>query len=382
VNPIAPEPRRERIRVAFVIHDFDQTFGQGRYGIEIARFLASKYEFVVYSNTFSAPGIPGIRWVHVPTWRWNVVTTVFSFLPAAEYLVRRDKPDIIHCQGMTCWSADVITAHICNSARSRSGAMRQRRARWFIRLVTPLERWFYQQRRARHMIAISKVTALEIQSEYAWRRPFTVLHHGTNTGQFRPAASAAETTALRFQFGLPADRWVWLFVGEAVKGLRQVIDQLPHFPNAHLLAVTRSDLERYQTQARQLGVTQRITFWGYTPQPELAYRAADVFVYPSDYDPFGMVGSEAMATGLPVVLGKNIGVAELVLDGVNGLLCDPDHPESIREQLARLEADPARARMLGQAARETTLETSWQHNAEAVGKIYDQVFRNRTGKGA
>ena len=80
MNPATPAPGERRLKVAFVIHDFDQNFGQGRYGLELARHLASRCEFVVYSNTFKAPDFPGVRWVHVPAWRWNVVTTVLSFL--------------------------------------------------------------------------------------------------------------------------------------------------------------------------------------------------------------------------------------------------------------------------------------------------------------
>ncbi len=382
MNPPTPASGERRLKVAFVIHDFDQNFGQGRYGLELARHLASRCEFVVYSNTFKTPDFPGVRWVHVPAWRWNVVTTVLSFLPMAERLIRRDRPDVIHAQGLTSWSADVITAHICNAARSRTNAMHQRRARWFIRLVTPLERLFYRQRRASHMIAISNATAHEIQSEYGWKKPHTVLHHGTNCTQFRPPADPAEATALRRDFKLPDGRWIWLFMGEAVKGLKHVIAKLPHFPNAHLLAITRSELGRYQAQARQLGVAQRITFWGYTTHPEFAFRASDVFVYPSDYDPFGMVASEAMASGLPVILGKDIGAAELVRDGVNGLLCDPHSAGSIRAKLEWLAANEGQARQLGAAGRETIVETSWEHNAEEVFRIYQRVLRERSGKPA
>ncbi len=366
------------MKIAFVIHDFDQTFGQGRYGVELARQLGSRCEFVVYSNTFSAPDLPHIRWVKVPAWRLNVITTVSTFLVAAEWLMRRDRPDVIHAQGLTCWQADVITGHICNSARSRSLARAQRRARWFIQLVTPFERRFYQQRRAKHLIAISRTLAEEIQTEYGWKRDVTVLHHGTNTVQFRPAMDPAATAGYRRHFKLPADRWIWLFIGEAVKGLGPVIDQLPHFPNAHLLAITRSAPERYQSQARQLGVLDRITFWGYEPHPELAYRASDVFVYPSDYDPFGMVASEAMASGLAVILGQNIGAAEMVHPGENGLLCIPGDAASLRGQLERLANDPAEARRLGEAARLAILETSWEHNAEAVFRIYQQLTARRS----
>lgn len=365
------------MRVAFVVHDFDANFGQGRYAVELARRLASRCEFTAYANSFNAPDVHGIRWVHVPAIRWNVVTTVLSFLPAAQALLLRDRPDVIHAQGLTGWSADVITGHICNSARSRSLATVRKRARWFIRLVTPLERAFYRQRRASHLIAISRSLATEIREEYGWNKPVTVLHHGTNTDQFRPPADESERHALRSRFKLPEGRWLWLFMGEAVKGLRQVIDQLPHFPEAHLLVITRSERGKYESQARSLGVVGRIQFWGYEPKPELAFRAVNVFVYPSDYDPFGMVGSEAMASGLPVILGRTIGVAELVEDGINGLLCDPADGGSIRSQLDRLKADPGLADSIGRTARATVLQTSWDQNADEVFRIYQEVAANR-----
>jgi glycosyltransferase involved in cell wall biosynthesis len=368
------------MKVAFVVHDFDATFGQGRYAMELARRLSSRCDLVVYSNTFNAAGLSGVRWVKVPALRWNVVTTVLTFLPFAERLVRRDRPDVIHAQGLTSWSADLITGHICNAARARSLASQRHRARWFIQLVTPLERAFYRQKRASELIAISECLSTEIKQEYGWNKSIHVLHHGTNTEQFRPPVDHWEREALRKLFRLPEGRWYWLFMGEAVKGLRLVIEQLPQFPEAYLLVVSRSESSSYAALARSIGVEERIRFWGYDPRPELAFRTADAFVYPSDYDPFGMVGSEAMATGLPVILGQTIGAAELVRDGINGLLCDPHQPESLGNQLRRLRDDPELAARLGQAGRETVLETSWDHNAEEVLKIYQQVAARNKGR--
>lgn len=368
------------MKVAFVIHDFDATFGQGRYAIALAERLASKCELIVYANTFNAPGLSGVRWVKVPALRWNVITTVFTFLLFAELLLRRDRPDVIHAQGLTGWSADVITGHICNAARARSLATQRTRSRWFIQIVTPFERAFYRQKRATELIAISKGLAADIQQEYGWNKGIHVLHHGTNTEQFVPPVDKWERVALRSLFRLPDGRWHWLFMGEAVKGLRLVIQQLPLFPEAHLLVVSRSDSSSYAALAQSLGVLSQISFWGYDPRAELAFRAVDVFVFPSDYDPFGMVGSEAMASGLPVILGKSIGVAELVQDGVNGLLCDPANPESIGDQLRKLQNDPEWAARIGKAGRETVVETSWDHNAEEVFRIYCQVAARNQGR--
>ena len=89
-----------------------------------------------------------------------------------------------------------------------------------------------------------------------------------------------------------------------------------------------------------------------------------------------------MASGLPVVLGKDIGAAELVRDGINGLLCDPHSANSIRGKLEWLAANPMQARQLGAAGRETIVETSWEHNAEEVFRIYERVFRERSAQPA
>jgi len=366
------------MKVAFVVHDFDANYGQGRYGVELAKRLADRCEFIVYANTFNAPGLKNVRWQRVAAWRTNVVTTVLSFLPAAEWLIRRDKPDIIHAQGLTCWSADVITGHICNAARARSLATHRRRSKWFIQLMAPIERLFYRQHRASHLIGISQCLANEIQREYGWNKHLSILHHGTNTDQFHPPSSLTEKATLKAQFHLPAGYRHWLFMGEAVKGLRQAIECLTQFSSAFLLVVSRSDIAPYKNLARELDVLDRIRFWGYEPRPELAFQASDLFLYPSDYDPFGMVGAEAMASGLPVIVGKSTGVAELITHGVDGLLCDATQQESILSQLHVLHKEPKLATAIGIAARNTILTTSWDKNADEVFKIFKSVASQRT----
>lgn len=362
------------MHVAIIVHDFNLNFGQGRYCVEIVRRLASRCRITVIANSLGAQTeISGIEYRRVRALRRHAFTTVLSFIPGAEAAVRNSGCDIIHAQGLTSWSADVITGHICNAARARASAASHTRSRWFMRLIIPLERSFYRQKKARHLIAISRALEREIQQEYGWNRDCTVIHHGTNTDVFHPVANAAERAALRKRFKLPQDRWAWLFMGEAVKGLRQVIAALPGYPDAHLLVVSRSDFSTYYRQAELLGVLGRIVFHGFEAHPEEAFRAADVFVYPSDYDPFGMVASEAMATGLPVIVGRDIGAAELVEPGKNGLLCDPADEKSIRKALDSLRRDPATGARLGKAGRETVLAVSWDYCANRTYAVYEQV---------
>jgi UDP-glucose:(heptosyl)LPS alpha-1,3-glucosyltransferase len=175
------------------------------------------------------------------------------------------------------------------------------------------------------------------------------------------------------RYGLDEPAWVWLFVGEATKGLQHVIAQLRHFPDAKLLVMSRSDTATARKLADRLGVAGQVIFQGPIDDVADVYRAADVFVYPSEYDAFGLVVAEAMASALPVVVGFEIGAAEWISHGRNGLLCDPTDPASLHQQLRWIRADPTRAARLGCAARFTVEEHSWDSCAAATLEVYERV---------
>lgn len=363
------------MNLALVVHDFDPKVGHGRYCHELARRLVPEHRVTIYANRFAAPPEPGWTYVKIPAWRRVALASVFTFLLAAEGRVRRGRHDVVHAQGLTCWRADVITAHVCNAARYRISPPAGWRARFFPLLVNPVEKAFYRQRHARHLIAISTRVADEIRDCYGWRRPVTVIHHGVDAGHFRPPADAAERAACRQRYRLPPEAWIWLFVGEAIKGLREAIAQLPAFPRARLLAISRSDPAPYLTHAREAGVADRLHFWGPEKEVALAYRAADLFLYPSTYDTFGMVVSEAMATALPVVAGREIGAAEIIRPGANGYLVDPGNPAALASVLRQIEEHPALAQQVGQAARQTAMAQTWEACAAATARVYLDALR-------
>jgi len=251
------------------------------------------------------------------------------------------------------------------------------RSRWFANLVTPIERAFYRQRRARHFIAIARCLGREVEQEYGWNKATHVIYHGTDSDRFRPVKDAAERRALQSRFKVLDQQWLWLFMGEAVKGLAAAIAQLPAFPIAHLLVVSRSNLDSHRAQATAAGVLNRITFHGYDPKPEEAFRAVDVFLYPNEYDPFGLVVTEAMASGLAVIVGDSIGAAELVEHQRNGLRCQATNAASITACLQHLSSLPDRGRALGLAARATAVHYSWDLCARETLKVYQQALKDR-----
>jgi mannosylfructose-phosphate synthase len=80
--------------------------------------------------------------------------------------------------------------------------------------------------------------------------------------------------------------------------------------------------------ARDLGVASRVSFSGFVPDAEIAdlYRAADIFVLSSRYEPFGMTAVEAMACGTPVVVTSHGGLCRVLRFGIDGLFADSFDP--------------------------------------------------------
>jgi UDP-glucose:(heptosyl)LPS alpha-1,3-glucosyltransferase len=369
------------ISVGLVVHDYDPNFGQGRYCVELVKRLHQQVRFTIFANTFNAPVYPGETRVRVPAIRYNALTTVYSFIPSAQRRVDAHPVDLVHSQGLTSWRADIITGHICNAAREKRMNTRWIKPRLFMKLVIPFERRFYQHRSVRRLIAISRTLEREARHFYGWDRPVSVIYHGTDCDQFRPVENRAERDALRARFGVPGDGWTWLFMGEATKGLRQCVEQLPLFPEARLLVVTRSRLEEYRQLAAELGVTGRITFHGFERQPELAFRAADVFLYPSDYDPFGMVVTEAMASGIPVAVGRGMGASELIDPEVNGLVFDPHRTDEITACLRQLQNSAEFASTVARLGRATIRHHGWDACASATHQVYREVMEEKKKAG-
>jgi hypothetical protein len=107
----------------------------------------------------------------------------------------------------------------------------------------------------------------------------------------------------------------------------------------------------------------------------MLYRCADVAVFPSLYEPFGIVALEAMAAGSPVVASDAGGLREVVLNDETGTLCYANDPASLAWAMLRVLRDPARAAKLNDAAR-VRLKTDfdWGHIADKTVAVYDQCW--------
>jgi colanic acid/amylovoran biosynthesis glycosyltransferase len=136
----------------------------------------------------------------------------------------------------------------------------------------------------------------------------------------------------------------------------------------------------FEQAGRRLGVAEQVTFTGALTGARLAplYREADVFCLPSFAEGLPVVLMEAMANELPVVTSRIAGIAELVDDGVNGLLLPPGRDDVIADALERLAADPELRARWGRAGRERVLR---DYDVGRSAALLESLFRSR-GAGA
>ncbi len=138
------------------------------------------------------------------------------------------------------------------------------------------------------------------------------------------------------------------------------LNALVRVPDAYLwIAGVGAQEAKLRTMATALGVGDRVRFLGWRTDASALYRAADICVFPSRYEPLGNVVIQSWAHGLPVVAAASQGPAALIKDGEDGLLVPVDDAEALAASVRRLLDDPMlRIRLVQQGAERVEAEFS------------------------
>jgi glycogen(starch) synthase len=220
----------------------------------------------------------------------------------------------------------------------------------------------------------------------------SVIPNGVYPEAFRSGPAPEE---LRWRFAAP-DEKVIFHVGRLVreKGLDVLIDALPHVlaqrSNTKLIIAGKGPhAEALANHAREAGIENRIYFTGYIDDATRngLYRLADVAVFPSLYEPFGIVALEAMAAGTPVIVSDCGGISEVVEHRVTGLKFATGNPKSLAEQILYALDHPEEMEQIRMNAQETVMsDYNWDDIAKTTlqtyGLILDEAAENNWGRNA
>jgi glycogen(starch) synthase len=218
-----------------------------------------------------------------------------------------------------------------------------------------------------------------------------VVYNGVDPQKYNPEqVSGEKVREVRHQYGLKDDDLLILFFGRLVqiKGADKLIAAMPQvlkkIPNAKLVIVGVGDQEDYLVRLVQnlkLQDTVKLRFEFLPEEERIAhYAACEVGVFPSSYEPFGIVALEAMSMGKPVVVGASgiSGMREVVVPtgrDQNGFHVNPHDPADIAWGIINALQDPQQRVRLGQNSRKRVLEEfSWDAIAKKTLKVYSELI--------
>jgi glycosyltransferase involved in cell wall biosynthesis len=395
------------VKVAIVSHDVRRGHGQGLALFHLARHLARRglevHCFLRTADPLLSEDLPrgSIVVHHLRVAAAGNLVKTLSFALLAQAAVQRHSFDAIHDNG----TAGMLLPYAVNTCHFSHTIWMRRQAE--LRRVLPAVPWrtrlgprgIHQRAYSHTHAALERLSFargqgwvagvsdqvahdLRVQLGIPETRVRTV-PYGVDAAVFRPP-TAAERTAERRRLGIAGDdAFVGLFAGDVRlprKGLPYLLDAWTRLGPGNRRLLIAADRASYSSpeQLDRIGDLDRagIQFLGHLPQARLAgvYRGVDAFLFPTLYDTFGLVGIEAMASGLPVVTSRWAGVSQLIEDGQNGVvLPNPTDVGALGRALTTLEEDAAGRRLMGERARATAEAQTWARQAERYQVLYSHA---------
>ncbi|MFZ5640608.1 MAG: glycosyltransferase family 4 protein, partial [Bacillota bacterium] len=190
----------------------------------------------------------------------------------------------------------------------------------------------------------------------------------------------------RENYAAPWEKIVY-FIGRLVpeKGVQVLIDAIPlvleQYPNAKFVISGKGpyeDVLKHQVNRAHLG--HKVFFTGFADDEirNRIFGCSDVAVFPSLYEPFGIVALEAMAAGVPVIVSETGGLAEVIEHEVDGLKFYPGDYRALAHYIVRLFREEELAgRLRGKAWDKVTTVYNWGNIARDTINVYKELPADR-----
>ena len=187
----------------------------------------------------------------------------------------------------------------------------------------------------------------------------------------------------RRQYAMDNEKII-LYVGRLVyeKGIQHLIAAMPkilsNYHDAKLVIAGKGGMiDDLKAETSSLGLDNKVYFTGYMDSKKVQkmYKCADVAVFPSTYEPFGIVALEAMLAGVPTVVSDVGGLDEIVTHGVDGMKSYAGNPNSIADSVTALLYDHQLATNISKKARQKVKEQfNWEKIAQDTHFTYEKAI--------
>ena len=347
---------------------------------------ARGHQVHVFAASFEGEAPKGVTFhlVPAPAWPWVLRLTAFAS-HSAKAIAAAGLFDVVHAHTVYNGSGHIAHAH---SVHRRAIAFDRPPGlwaglRWWLKGLPPwvlhLSDGSYRQ--AGHCVAISGRIAQELEACY--RIPperVSLIYNAVEAGHFQAAAPTARK-ALRRRLGMVGGTWA-VFCGWnwRRKGLDVLLQALVRVEGVHLAVVGEDPVEgqAFRALSLVLGLGSRVRFVGRQADPLPWFQAADIFAFPTRYEPFGMVVSEAMACGLPVLVPSEAGASEVITAGRDlQVLPSAEDVEALAKGLRTLRDEPAYGRSLGRLNRKAASAMTWARHSAKLEQVYFRLAGSR-----
>jgi len=342
----------------------------------------AELEFVAYLHDLNFRPPQGLQVIRS---RWNTTNPWRRILWEQSALAAASRGlDLLHCLAFAAPLAaacpTIVTVHDLSFLRFPEAFRRTNRT--YLSLFTRLS-----VRRAARVIAGSESTRRDVIALCgAPPERVVTVPYGVSE-EFRPASPDA-VEAFRRNKGLP-ERYI-LFLGtlEPRKNISRLIEAYGVLRRRADVAIPKLVIaggkgwfyETLFTQVVDLDLMDQVIFGGYVPADEVVwwYRAAEMFVYPSRFEGFGLPVLEAMASGVPTITSTASSLPEVA--GNAALLVDPDDTEALAGAMNRLLVDGDLAATLREAGPRQAAQFPWARTAAETLAVYRSILQLTGGE--
>jgi len=392
------------MRIAIVSPAVHFHSGPARVTAALVERLCEDHQVSVFSHTIDGIDLSKIRHHKVPAVTRPNFLAYITFLVSSTIILavlslrKKGGFDIIHSAGCCCaFPTDVVTSHFCEKEglrlensnaiemphRTIGQRLKALDHRAYRRLAAFVEGLVFGHNSRKARITVSQSMKRGFIRHYGdAAESIIVIPNGVDLKMFSPANRPIYRERLRRKYDISPRELVLMFAGGdwERKGVLYLIGALALLPrlDVRLLIIGSGDEEFYGQLAELKQVRERIIFVSHSSNPSEYYAASDVFVFPTIYEPFGLVILEAMASALPVITSRVAGAADVIVDGVNGLLLR--EPSDVNDLAARIELLLSNAELrktMGEYARKTAEDLSWDQVAEKTIDVYVGILASR-----